>query len=83
MKRIIYISCFIFLGVLFSTLVHGVIEIWYIGLLLRDFNTYGFGLSWRGWELVHHAGTALLLIAGIVLGLNGALTFYADGVKNK
>jgi len=68
MKRTIYIACFILLGALLSTLVHGVIEIRYIGLLLRDFGAYGLGLSWRGWELVHHAGATLLLIGGVSLG---------------
>lgn len=68
MKKIIYIICFTVLGVMVQFLVHSVIEILYINLLLNDFQKYGLGLSWNQWFTVHHIGTVVLLIIGILLG---------------
>ena len=68
MKKRIYIILFTLLGLEIQFLVHAWIEIWYIDLLLRDFEKYSFGLSWRQWFLIHHVASAILLIAGIALG---------------
>jgi hypothetical protein len=68
MKKIIYIAAFTALGLLTQFILHAAIEIWYIGLLLSNFNKYGLGLNWNQWVLIHHAGTVLLLIAGIAAG---------------
>ena len=68
MKRTIYISAFTFLGFLLQFLVHAWVEIWYIGLLINNFSTYGFGLAWRQWFLIHHILTVLLLIGGLAFG---------------
>ena len=68
MKRKIYISAFILLGILLQFLLHASLEIWYIGLLLWDFEKYGFGLNWGTWLMTHHIGAVVLFIAGILLG---------------
>ncbi len=68
MKRNIYIFFAMILGVLLSTIVHAVVEAWYIGLLLGDFGTYGLGLSWESWFIIHHVATAVLLVFGVLLG---------------
>ena len=68
MKKIVYIILFVFLGVLAQFLLHALIEIPYINLLLHDFEKFGFGLSWGSWELIHHVGTVVLLLAGVLLG---------------
>lgn len=67
-KKIIYISLFIFLGIVASFLVHAAIEILAISLLVKDFERYGLGLSWRQWYAIHHIGSALLLFFGIAAG---------------
>ena len=67
-KRQFYIAAFSVLGVLVGFLFHAVLEIWYIGLLLSNFGQYGLGLSWDHWEVVHHAGLAILLIGGGLIG---------------
>lgn len=64
--------------------IHAVIEIWYIRLLLEDFETYGFGLFWQTWFIIHHVGTAVFLVGGIALGFwQGeywwARLYYEDG----
>lgn len=61
-------AAFIFLGILLQFLAHALIEIWYIGLLLKDFGTYGLGLSWERWVLIHNISTSLFLITGILFG---------------
>lgn len=68
MKKIFYISLFTFLGVLAQFIAHGLLEIWYIGLLLNDFSRYGLGLSWDAWVMIHDIGTVVLFAAGVFLG---------------
>lgn len=68
MKRIIYIVLFTFLGALVSTILHGLVELWYIGLLNADFATYGLGWSWETWFMIHAVGSWVLLTAGIAFG---------------
>lgn len=68
MKKTLYISAFTFLGILLQQLVHNVVEIWYIGLLIEDFDKYGFGWSWNAWFLIHHIGSVVLFLTGAFLG---------------
>lgn len=68
MKRAIYILAFTILGILLQLIVHALLEMAVITLLLRDFDRFGLGLSWRQWYAVHHVVTLALLIAGVSLG---------------
>lgn len=68
MKKNVYIFLFVVLGIIFSFLVHAVVEMWYIELLTSDFNRYGLGLSWDQWFIVHHTLSVVLLVLGIVIG---------------
>jgi hypothetical protein len=68
MKKIVYVALFTFLGILLQLLVHGVLERWYIGLLVSDFSKYGLGFSWGQWFIIHHIGTVILFIAGVLFG---------------
>ena len=67
-KEIVYTTCFIILGIFVSFLVHAGIEIPVINLLVRDFNMYSLGLTWRQWQMVHDGGAVVLLILGIIIG---------------
>ena len=73
MKRLFYIASFILLGTLLQFLVHAFIEIWYIGLLLKDFPKYGIGLTWGTWVLIHNVLTTVFFFAGAWIG-------YKEGV---
>ena len=68
MKRAVYIALFTFLGVLLQFLVHAGIEIPVISLLLNDFETFGLGLTWDQWVMIHNVGTIILFIVGAVGG---------------
>lgn len=68
MKKSFYIFCFIVLGVILQQIIHTVVEIWYIKLLIGNFEKYGFGWSWDTWFMIHHIGGALLFIAGAFWG---------------
>ncbi|MBU2544917.1 dolichyl-diphosphooligosaccharide--protein glycosyltransferase subunit 2 [Patescibacteria group bacterium] len=68
MKRIFYIISFSFLGLLLQILVHALIEILYIGLLVGDYNKYALGFSWGQLVLIHHIGTVILVILGLLFG---------------
>lgn len=67
-KRIFYIFLFIVLGVLVSMLLHAAIEIPMIYLLLKDFDRYGWGLTWQQWYVIHGIGAYVLLLAGVMIG---------------
>ena len=69
MKKYFYIASFTFLGLLFQQVVHGVLEVSYINLLVKDFETYSFGLSWDAWYIIHAVGTVVLLLIGVGVGL--------------
>lgn len=62
------LTLFILLGITVQQLVHTVVEVWYISLLIEDFDKYNLGLTWDGWFVVHHVGSVILLILGIWLG---------------
>lgn len=68
MKKLIYITLFTFLGLLLQFLIHGLIENWYINLLVSDFPKYSLGFSWLQWFIIHHIGTVVLLIIGLLFG---------------
>jgi hypothetical protein len=68
MKKNFYIALFTLLGVLLSFLIHGVVEIWYIGLLLSDFSRWGFGFAWSTWVMIHNVAAVVLFIAGLYAG---------------
>ena len=68
MKKKIYIILFIFLGILLQFLIHSLVETWYIGLLISDFPKYSLGFSWPQWFIIHHIGTVILFVAGVLFG---------------
>lgn len=68
MKKTVYIISFTALGMLLQFLLHAFVEMWYIGLLLRDFAAFGFGLSWDDWFMIHAILTAIFFIGGATIG---------------
>lgn len=67
-KKGFYIFAFTILGVLLQFVVHGVLETWYIGLLLANFRTYSLGMSWSAWVTIHNVLTVALFAAGVAFG---------------
>ena len=68
MKKYIYITLFVLLGILLQFLAHSGIEILYINLLQNNFEAWSFGLSWVDWWRVHNIVTVILLLLGIIAG---------------
>lgn len=68
LKKRFYVFSFTFLGFLLQILIHGILEQWYIGLLVKDFKKFGLGMTWDQWFFVHHALTVVLLLAGLFFG---------------
>ncbi|MCH7883266.1 hypothetical protein IIA95_02540, partial [Patescibacteria group bacterium] len=64
----VYLSLFIILGIIASFLIHAAIEIPIINLLVKDFDKYGLGFTWQQWYRIHHVGSVILLLLGIVVG---------------
>jgi hypothetical protein len=68
MKKKVYISAFIFLGILVQFLIHAGVEVVYIQLLLSQYEIFGLGLSFSSWFLIHNIFAALLLVVGVFVG---------------
>ena len=68
-KKIIYITLFTFFGSLLQLIVHGLVENWYINLLLSDFTKYSLGFSWTDWFVIHHVVTVILFVGGALFGV--------------
>ena len=68
MKKIVYISAFVFLGILTSFLIHAAVEITIIKLIVSNLDRWGIWLSWGSWLLIHYIGSIVLLLLGIFFG---------------
>jgi len=68
-KKAIYRILVVMLGIILQFIIHAVVESWYIGLLVRDFDKYGLGLTMDTWFIIHHVATVILFAAGILFGL--------------
>lgn len=68
MMRSVYIGGFIALGALLQTILHAVVEKFYIDLLVADFDRYSLGMSWGMWFMIHHVASVILLFGGIAFG---------------
>lgn len=75
-KKKIYIGIFVFSGILAQAIIHGVFEIWYIGLLLRNFTRYSLGYEWNELFAIHHVLTIIFYIAGVVGGFLGGVAWW-------
>lgn len=68
MKKNFYILLTMFLGFLIASVFHALIEIWYINLLLKDFDIYGLGLSWKNWVFIHNILSGIFWLSGLYGG---------------
>lgn len=68
MKKFTYIAAFVIFGFLLQLLLHAAIEIWYLNLLLSDFDRYSFGANWDTLLFVHDVLTILFFMGGIGFG---------------
>jgi len=64
----VYVVAFTVFGILVSFILHAMLEVWYIDLLREDYPTFSFGWSWGTWYTIHHVGTVLLLLLGVLSG---------------
>jgi len=67
-KKQIYIFLTMVLGVLLTTILHAVMEIFYIGLLAENFAKYSLGLNWNAIYIIHYIFTIVLVALGIIGG---------------
>jgi len=82
MKKVIYISLFTLLGVLLQFLAHMALEIWYIKLLLSNFQKFGFGFSWDFWVASHNVLAIIFLLVGAGAGFYFSKYFYKKIYEN-
>ena len=68
MKKIIYLILFTILGVLLGFLVHAILEIWYIRLLLSNYERYGLGLTFDTWFTIHTYFSVITFVGGLLFG---------------
>jgi len=75
-KRIVYLLAAAMLGFLLQLIAHALIEMWYINLLLGDFDRWSFGFSWGHLWQIHHALSLILAIVGIAGGYILGITWW-------
>lgn len=75
-KRSFYIFCAMILGFLLQLFLHAAVEIWYLGLLLSNFQTYSFGFSWSTWFLIHHVLSVVLFFLGVWFGYRAGVRWW-------
>jgi len=68
LKRDVYIGLWMILGALLQFILLAMLYIFYIQLLLENFDHWGFGFSWNFWFLTGHLFAILFFIAGIMFG---------------
>lgn len=66
--KTLYIGGFMVFGFLFQLMLHGLLEIWYISLLLDNFNRYSFGFGWADLDRAHDIFSTVFTIGGLYLG---------------
>jgi len=69
MKKAVYVASFALFGFFLQLIIHGFIEMRAIQLLTHDYETYGLGLSWSTWFMIHHVLSLIVLILGVTLGI--------------
>ena len=69
MKKIIYITLSMILGIFLSFLVHALIELPITWLLVKDFDKYSLGINWDMLLTAHAVFTVVLLFAGVFFGI--------------
>ena len=77
MKKILYLAAFGFLGLLVSTLIHGVVELIALDLIFGD-PANASSVWWREWELIHAAGGSALWTAGLFVGLFAGYKWWGE-----
>ena len=83
MKKAIYLTTFTIFGVLITFLSHSLIEIWYIDLLINDFQKYSFGFSWDQWFVVHWSVSIILFVLGAIIGYYQGIFWWKKFMKNR
>jgi hypothetical protein len=68
-KKITYITLFVLLGIILQGLIHMGFEVWYINLLVENFEYYSLGLSWPDWFFLHCIITIVFIVLGAAFGL--------------
>lgn len=76
MKRKVYIFCFTVLGLLFGFLLHAFIEIWYIKMLIANYEGFGLGLSLESWFTIHSYFSVITAILGAWFGFRAGYKYW-------
>ncbi len=87
MKKQIYLVSFMLLGVLVGFLLHALIEVWYIRLLVRNFDKFSLGFTWSAWQQFHDYGVIFLTLGfgglGLFCGIHFWRILYVDRTMQK
>lgn len=76
MKRLFYITCFVLLGLLLATILHGVIEMIYLAIVFGNPTQFAESLWWREWSTIHRYGGGVLWAIGLIAGVYGGVRYW-------
>lgn len=87
MKKIFYVAAFGFLGLIVSTLLHGVVELFALDLIFSNPTRFSNTFWWQEWYTIHAVvGGALWifgLVGGVYLGVRYWRIIYVEGKRRK
>lgn len=76
MKRIFYIACFGFFGLLVATLIHAGVEMVALAVIFGNPAHFAESVWWQEWKLIHGVVGAVLWAIGLALGLYAGIRFW-------
>ena len=75
MKKLLYIILFGLLGLIVSTIVHGVVELVALKLIFGN-PANETSVWWTQWKLIHAVGGSALWVVGVLLGLYAGVKWW-------
>jgi len=76
-KKIVYILAFGLLGLIISTVIHGVVELVLLDLIFGD-PSNSSSVWWQEWEMIHLVGATVLWVCGAVVGLYLGVVWWSE-----
>lgn len=76
MKKYLYISLFVILGLELQFLIYTVIEANYLYLLTKDFESYCLGYSWQELHGIRYVFSSAFVVLGTLFGLQQGIFWW-------
>ena len=76
MRKLFYVLASGLLGLIVTTIMHAVIELWAIDLIFGNPERFFDTFWWQNWEIIHAVGAVSLWLVGLVGGIMAGVYWY-------